>query len=114
MKGKSFSRNYMPRREDREAMPLEKLLERRRSSLEHWVRENGVYSISQAEEKAKTQGLMITYTTLTKLEQIFEPKPAEKPVAVSTPVVSPPEEPKKRKRESTSETTEAAPKSSET
>lgn len=109
MKGKSFSRNYMPRREDREAMPLEKLLERRRSSLENWVREHGIYSISQAEEKAKTQGLMITYTTLAKLEQIFESKPVEKvapPTAPSAPVSSQPEEPKKRKREPVVETSE--------
>lgn len=112
MKGKSFSRNYMPRREDREAMPLEKLLERRRSSLENWVRENGVYSISQAEEKAKIQGLMITYTTLTKLEQIFEPKPVEKSTPPA-PVVTQMEEPKKRKREPVVETSEATTKSSE-
>jgi hypothetical protein len=114
MKGKSFSRNYMPRREDREAMPLEKLLERRRSSLENWVREHGVYSISQAEEKAKIQGLMITYTTLTKLEQIFEPKPVEKVVQPPTPVITQPEEPKKRKRETSSESTEVTSKTSET
>lgn len=106
----------MPRREDREAMPLEKLLERRRSSLENWVRENGVYSISQAEEKAKTQGLMITYSTLVKLEQIFEPKPVEKVVASTPPApVSPqPEEPKKRKRETPPDSTDTAPKSSDT
>ena len=109
MKGKSFSRNYMPRREDREAIPLEKLLERRRSSLEHWVRENNIYSISQAEEKAKMQGLMITYTTLTRLEQIFEPKAA--PI---TPVATQSEEPKKRKREPLVETTETVSKPSDT
>jgi hypothetical protein len=112
MKGKSFSRNYMPKREDREAMPLEKLLERRRSSLENWVREHGIYSISQAEEKAKMQGLMITHTTLAKLEQIFEPKPTEK-VTPPAPVASQPEEPKKRKREPVVETVEATTKSSE-
>jgi len=102
MKGKAFARNYTSKREEREAMPLDRLLEKRNSNLEFWVRDNGIYSVSQAEERAKIQGLMITYSTLKKLEELFEAKAvaAEKPAA---PVVQ--EEPKKRKTREVAEPT---------
>jgi hypothetical protein len=101
MKGKSFSRNYASKREEREAMPLERLLEKRNSSLENWVRENGIYSVSHAEERAKIQGLMITYSTLTKLESLFEAKATG--VAAEKPIPQPvgQEESKKRKAKET-------------
>jgi hypothetical protein len=108
MKGKSFSRNYASKREEREAMPLERLLEKRNSSLENWVRENGVYSVSQAEERAKIQGLMITYSTLTKLESLFEAKATGVAAEKSAPQPVVQEESKKRK---TKETVEAVPAS---
>ena len=102
MKGKAFARNYASKREEREAMPLDRLLEKRNSNLEFWVRDNGIYSVSQAEERAKIQGLMITYSTLKKLEELFEAKAvaAEKPAA---PVAQ--EEPKKRKARDVAEPT---------
>lgn len=105
MKGKAFARNYTSKREEREAMPLDRLLEKRNSNLEFWVRDNGIYSVSQAEERAKIQGLMITYSTLKKLEELFEAKAvaAEKPTAPVTPVVQ--EEPKKRKAREVTEPT---------
>jgi hypothetical protein len=71
MKGKSFARTYI--KDSKEGMPLERFLERRRSTLENWVIENNIKTIVQAEERAKSMGLMITLQVLMRLEEILSP-----------------------------------------
>jgi hypothetical protein len=96
-KSKSFARDYISKKEDKELMSLEKLLQRRRNTLENWVVENNVHNVVQAEERAKTLGVMITFECLTKLEAMFAQDEAE----ISTPsVVDEQSVPKKKKKTS--------------
>lgn len=84
-----FNRSYDNRKTNKEGIPLERFLEKRKLPLNEWLQQNKIYSVVDAEEKVKSMGICITRQSLTELVNYFEtpaeiikeenPQTAEKP-----------------------------------
>jgi|GEM_PF-2869619 len=94
---RSFARSYDNRKENKEGIPLERFLEKRKLHLSEWLSQNKIKSVIEAEEKVKSLGICITKESLNQLVNFFE-VPIEKiEEQTELPPLTPPDKPKKKK-----------------